>query len=258
MTTQPDQEFQTALGADKSYMMPVSPWFFTNLPGFNKNWLWRSDGLWDLRWEQVMEIQPEFVEILTWNDWGESNYINKVRQKELALFTSANAAINYAINMPHKGWLKFLPFYIAQYKAGGVAPLVTEEKVAAYYRPHPATACPSGGTTGNNRNFGQIEVPPEQLVEDNVFFAALLVSDADVTVTVSVGGNTQIATFTKFPTSGVGTAGVYQGAVPFGTKTGDVVVTVTRAGMLIAKASGGPGISATCVGIVQNWNVVAL
>lgn len=23
------------------YMMPVSPWFFTNLPGYDKNWLWR-------------------------------------------------------------------------------------------------------------------------------------------------------------------------------------------------------------------------
>lgn len=26
----------------KPYMMPVSPMFYTNLPGFNKNWLWVS------------------------------------------------------------------------------------------------------------------------------------------------------------------------------------------------------------------------
>lgn len=25
----------------KPYMMPVSPWFYTNLPGYDKNWLWR-------------------------------------------------------------------------------------------------------------------------------------------------------------------------------------------------------------------------
>jgi hypothetical protein len=25
------------------YMMPVSPWFFTNLPGYKKNWIWRGD-----------------------------------------------------------------------------------------------------------------------------------------------------------------------------------------------------------------------
>ncbi|KAJ4401166.1 Glucan endo-1,3-alpha-glucosidase agn1 [Neurospora sp. IMI 360204] len=29
----------------KPYMMPISPWFFTNLPGYNKNWLWRGDSL---------------------------------------------------------------------------------------------------------------------------------------------------------------------------------------------------------------------
>lgn len=26
----------------KAYMMPVSPWFYTNMPGFDKNWLWRG------------------------------------------------------------------------------------------------------------------------------------------------------------------------------------------------------------------------
>jgi hypothetical protein len=27
---------------DMPYMMPVSPWFFTNMPGYDKNWLWRG------------------------------------------------------------------------------------------------------------------------------------------------------------------------------------------------------------------------
>jgi hypothetical protein len=25
------------------FQMPVSPWFYTNLPGYNKNWLWRGE-----------------------------------------------------------------------------------------------------------------------------------------------------------------------------------------------------------------------
>jgi hypothetical protein len=25
------------------YLMPVSPWFYTNLPGYKKNWLWRGE-----------------------------------------------------------------------------------------------------------------------------------------------------------------------------------------------------------------------
>ncbi len=37
------------------YMMPVSPWFYTNLPGYNKNWLWRG--------EQVPTTLPLFPRV---------------------------------------------------------------------------------------------------------------------------------------------------------------------------------------------------
>ena len=30
---------------NKPYMMPVSPWFYTNMPGFKKNWLWRGKSI---------------------------------------------------------------------------------------------------------------------------------------------------------------------------------------------------------------------
>ncbi|KAL2286898.1 hypothetical protein FJTKL_06418 [Diaporthe vaccinii] len=57
---------------DKSkYMMAVSPWFYTNLPGYNKNWVWNSDNLWVDRWAQVISVQPGFVQIISWNDFGE-------------------------------------------------------------------------------------------------------------------------------------------------------------------------------------------
>jgi len=69
MTTVGDESYVAALGG-KPYMMPVSPWFFTNLPGYGKNWVWRGDDLWYDRWQQVLEISPEFVEIITWNDYG--------------------------------------------------------------------------------------------------------------------------------------------------------------------------------------------
>lgn len=66
-------------------MMPVSPWFFTNMPGFRKNWLWRGDDLWYDRWQQIVsmkrENQPEYLQIITWNDWGESHYVGPLRDK---------------------------------------------------------------------------------------------------------------------------------------------------------------------------------
>ena len=259
LTTEGDRAFQAALaGGKKAYMMPVSPWFFTNLPGFaGKNWFWRGDGLWETRWRQVAEVQPDFVQILTWNDYGESHYIGPVREKELELFKTASAPVNYARGMSHDGWRKFLPFEIEVYKTGKV-PDKVEEGVMAYYRPAPALACPSGGTSGNDEGHGQVEVPPEQLVEDNVFYAALLNSDKGVTVTVSIGGKEQTGGLSGAPAAGAGTPGVYTGSVPFGGNMGDVVVTVSRDGQKIATSEGGKGISTQCENNVQNWNAVAV
>lgn len=68
ISTDTDNAYK-ATGA--SYMMGVCPWFFTDLPGYGKSWVWRGDGLWSQRWEQVLDVLPEFVEIVTWNDFGE-------------------------------------------------------------------------------------------------------------------------------------------------------------------------------------------
>lgn len=44
MDTFVDASYLSYLG-DKPYMMPVSPTFYTNLPGYGKNWLWASTRL---------------------------------------------------------------------------------------------------------------------------------------------------------------------------------------------------------------------
>jgi hypothetical protein len=51
--------------------MPVSPWFYGNMPGYNKNWMWNNWDLWYDRWQQVLIVQPEYVQIISWNDFGE-------------------------------------------------------------------------------------------------------------------------------------------------------------------------------------------
>ena len=60
--TKRDEAWIKAL-AGKPYMMPVSPWFYTNLPQWQKNWLWRGDDLWHYRWRQIMELQPPLVQV---------------------------------------------------------------------------------------------------------------------------------------------------------------------------------------------------
>ena len=73
-TTFPDNEYLGLLPS-KTYMMGVSPYFYTRISEFNKNWYSSSDSLWYDRWLQVLEVMPDMVQIITWNDFGESHYI---------------------------------------------------------------------------------------------------------------------------------------------------------------------------------------
>lgn len=66
MSTFTDASYFDTLNG-KPFMMGVSPWFYTNMPGFRKNWLWRGDSLWFDRWINVLYLQPEYVQIITWN-----------------------------------------------------------------------------------------------------------------------------------------------------------------------------------------------
>lgn len=88
------------------------------------------------------------------------------------------------------------------------------------------------------------------MLEDKVFFTAVLGSIADVSV--SIGGTSSAAKWTNVP-DGNG-AGLYHGSVPFNGRLGAVVVTITRNGVTIATGTG-KSISTTCgVNGLANWN----
>jgi hypothetical protein len=250
ITTATDEAYISALNG-QPYMMPASPWFFTNLPGDGKNWLWRGDDLWYDRWQQVIEIAPEFVEIITWNDYGESHYIGPLRTDDFGLFTTGGAPFNYAAGMPHDGWRAFLPYVIDTYKTGN-APAITAEQVVSWYRLNPNAACNTGGTTGNTASQGQTEVPPSTLDLDAVYFSALLDSAANFDVTI--GTTTQTGTWRNTPAGG---SGIYHGSVPFNGDLGQVTVTIWR--MINGQKTtiveiAGASITTDCTGDIENWN----
>ncbi len=148
--------------------------------------------------------------------------------------------------MPHDGWRKFLPFVIDTYKNGRAA--VTNEGLVSWYRTSPGSACGTGGTVGNTASQLQVEFPPSQVMQDRVFFSALLGSSASVTV--SIGGASQTATWSHVPDGGIG---LYHGSVPF-NGAGAVVITLSRGGSTIAQISNGPPISSACTNGLTNWN----
>jgi glucan endo-1,3-alpha-glucosidase len=64
ITLESDLLYKSVL-ADKTFMMGVSPYFYTNLPQWSKNWYSSSESLWYDRWQQVLDIMPDHVQIIT-------------------------------------------------------------------------------------------------------------------------------------------------------------------------------------------------
>ncbi|ETS84382.1 hypothetical protein PFICI_02407 [Pestalotiopsis fici W106-1] len=239
MNTYVDASYEEFMTSSMPYMMAVSPWFYTNLPGYSKNWLWRGDSLWNDRWTEVLFWQPEYVELLTWNDYGESHYFGPIRDN--TVLDVGEAPFDYVSDMPHDGWRALLPFWIDMYKTGTAS--VSEEVLVIWYRVNPASACSSGGTSGNTASQFQVEYPPSEVVQDRIYFNALLTSEASVTVTI--GGTAVSAEWSSKPWDGVG---VYNGSAPINGLTGAVVVTVS--GMSVT----GKDITTSCTDGYSNFN----
>ncbi|KAI9731806.1 MAG: hypothetical protein M1834_004595 [Cirrosporium novae-zelandiae] len=241
-TTDVDVAYRNILGT-KPYMMPVSPWFYTNLPAYGKNWTWRGDSLWHQRWQQVIELQPEFVQILSWNDFGESHYIGPIYESAVVA-----EATKYVNNMVHDHWRDVLPYYIAAYKSNNTTiPSVTQEKLIYWYRinPNDASGC-SPGTTGNAP--WQPTTNPALVATNKVFLSALLSFPATITVQIGSVVTTLSAT----------TVGVNHFSVPYDTSslgTGVVKFTMTRNGQIISSTTG-PTITTNCVSGIINWNAI--
>jgi hypothetical protein len=233
-------------------MAPVSPGFYTNLPGYDKNWLWRGDSLWVDRWNQLIagEFQSEFIQIISWNDFGESHYIGPLDSRQYAAFgtETGKAPYNYVLNKAHDAWRELLPYFITLWKTGTAT--ITQEGVVLWYRQHPKSACSSGGTTGNTATQLQVEYAPSAMVQDEIYFAAPLGSAA--TVSVTIGGVAVAATWNVVPSGGVG---IHSGSAPTGGRTGAVAIAISRNSANIVQMTGQP-ITTTCTNGLNNYNPI--
>ncbi|TAQ87155.1 hypothetical protein B7494_g4548 [Chlorociboria aeruginascens] len=167
MTTVWDDEFITDL-AGKPYMAPVSPWFSTHFA--SKNWVFICEELITDRWNEMLQLQPQLIEIVTWNDFGESHYISPSEPNH-----ADDGSSEWAAGFPHDGWRMIMKPYIAAYKAGASSPSVSEDQLVYWYRPTPWDVTCTSDSLG----------PPDgrDLLADVVFVTTMLTSAAQLTVT---------------------------------------------------------------------------
>jgi len=205
----------------KIYMAPVSPWFFTHFS--YKNWIDKSEALYPRRWEQIVTMRPELVEIITWNDYGESHYIGPI---DGALPDGSEKWVN---GFDHQGWLAMTAYYIQAYKSGSY-PSVQKDQVTFWYRTHSKDA-----------RRDDVVAPPDNhdWAEDTIVVHALLTSDAQITVQ-NAGQTTTLN----------GSAGKNTWQVNFGE--GNVVVALVRNGQTLASKQGDKPI--TNGGSLYNFN----
>lgn len=225
-----DASYLKALG-NLPYMMPVSPWFYTNLPKYDKNWLWRGEMLWFDRWQQTLHVQPEWVQIISWNDYGESHYIGPIRgDASLIALSDGKAPFNYVKGIEHGNWRAFLPYVISLYKTGTAS--MTQEGVMVWHRMQSkAAGCNDGGTTAYTATHMQPEGPWDIGMRDGIWFAAQLGSAG--TAEVTVGGTVFKPEWRRSPHGGVG---IYVGFVVT-SNTGTVKVDIKRGGAVAASVT---------------------
>jgi len=205
----------------KIYMAPVSPWFFTH---FNyKNWIDKSEALYPKRWEQIVNMKPDLVEIITWNDYGESHYIGPI---DGALPAGSEKWVN---GFDHQGWLAMTKYYIQAYKTGSY-PALQKDQITFWYRTHSKNA---------HRNDPLPRPNNADWAEDTIVVHALLTSPAQIKV--QTGGQT---------TTLNGNAGRNTWQVNF--NEGNVKVSLMRNGKTLASRQGEKPISNS--GSLYNFN----
>lgn len=175
MTTTEDDAYMADRNG-KVYMAGVSPWFFTHFS--YKNWIYKSDDLFTARWEELVSLQPDFIEIITWNDYGESSYIGPL--DGAFPYDSEIQSSEWCTGFDHTAWISLASYYIQAYK-NAAYPAITSNSLYWWYRSHPKNAVASVDPYGEPTNY--------EWADDNIYLTLMLTGAA--TVTVTSGGDAQ-------------------------------------------------------------------
>ncbi|KAK3309363.1 glycoside hydrolase family 71 protein [Chaetomium strumarium] len=189
-----DNAYLNWLGG-KTYMAPISPWFFTHFGpevSFSKNWVFPGGSLIFDRWNQVLQKGFNMVEIITWNDYGESHYVGPLSSRH---YDDGNS--KWTNDMPHNGFLELSKPFIAAYKNKdtSVNKYISKDQIIYWYRRTLKTLdCDATDTTAgrpaNNASGNYFMGRPDgwETMEDMVYVVTLLTQPG--TIAVTSGGQT--------------------------------------------------------------------
>ena len=122
--------------AGKTSMASVTPHYWGSVQNSIGRRYIESDGGEGitLQWNSIITNQPDWVEIVTWNDWSESTYLSPVDDPG-TYFAGAQNPRRYS----HTGYLELSKRYIAWYKTGS-EPAIDRDALFYFYRTHSKSA----------------------------------------------------------------------------------------------------------------------
>ena len=122
----------------------------------------------ELQWEQLLGYAPDWVEMVTWNDFDESTYFSPAVNTGQYLSELLSPRRN-----THAGYLELSKYYITWYKSG-IQPPIDRDALFYFYRIHPKDLVITN------------DVPVtwiSQYVQDELFLTTMLKSPARLVVT---------------------------------------------------------------------------
>ena len=242
-STVDDHIMQDALGPDKAYATLVSPWSFTNYHanGVDKEWIFKSDDLLVTRWNQMLTFatsEPgahiDLVELYSWNDYGEGNYMNDISKALPNEFSGGDDL--WSLGFKHDGWRLLNAPFIKAFKAYETSVSTSDidtEMIVLQHRPYLAgTMC-----TGQSQ-----PILGSSFVRDEVTVISTLKSPVELVVT---SGCTE--------TDLTLAEGVQTAHVPM--EVGSQSLTVTRNGVACGLVTSSVEVTDTCSSPNYNANV---
>ena len=160
---------QACRGAGKLSMVAYSPTYWGCIqPSAGRRYFESEGGPGIItQWQWIITNQPDWVEILTWNDLNESTYI-------LPLSQPGHYDSSPPQRFSHAGYLALMAHYISWYKSG-VEPEITRDGLFCFYRTHPTNAVASNTS----------DIPVTQFlgpVQDAIYATTTLTAPADLQI----------------------------------------------------------------------------
>jgi glucan endo-1,3-alpha-glucosidase len=127
----------------------------------------------------VLKQHPEIVQLVTWNDYSESTFVQPTRVP--------NTKSPGIPSMPHLGYYELLKYYVSWYHIGQM-PVITKDAIFFFYRTHLKDAVASADLSACNLG----PIPSSQKwgnIQDVIYVTTALTQPAQLVV--QWGNNTQ-------------------------------------------------------------------